>query len=152
MSEFLSGFHPEIDLKEKVLSTGIHVLEMAQTYNHPLEAIVFGGSYAQGRFKNNEDLDVDFRYGACDLNKIASFTQAVATQAYLEKGLGLHIRAHINRSGLAVALSKDNPFSGPVHIEQFSQLQLRNIYRKHPNSPFIALDHKVIDFWNLSFK
>ncbi|MFH0943449.1 MAG: hypothetical protein V1810_04740 [Candidatus Beckwithbacteria bacterium] len=79
MPEIQNRFHPEFSQRETVLSTGIHVLEIVSEERRPLEAIVFGGSYAQGKYKHSEDLDVDFYWGECDLINVVTFAQVVAT-------------------------------------------------------------------------
>lgn len=58
MPEFISKFHREVVCDDRVFSVSQHLLKMLVGSNTQVEAIVFGGSYAQGKFTETQDIEV----------------------------------------------------------------------------------------------
>ncbi len=61
----------------------------------------------------------------------------------------MHVRTHLGRDGTAITLHKSNAFAPPALVQTIPLDILKYVYRRHPNSPFIAKNNDAIAFWNL---
>lgn len=147
MSEFVSKFHPRRAEGNAVEAVSLNLFRILAGSNTGVEGIVFGGSYANGKFVLADDVDIDFLYETKP--ERSTFVQAVAMQAYSEHKLQMHVRTHIGRDGSAITLPKSNAFAPPALVQRIPLADLTYVYQRHRNSPFIAKNQDVIDFWHL---
>jgi hypothetical protein len=95
-----------------------------------VDGFSIGGSYANGRYRDADDIDVDLLLGInLDVLSMELISREIQRMAG-SSGLELHIRASL----ATIAI--------PEHMRV-------TLYEDHPDTPFVVRNQRVADAWGL---
>lgn len=98
---------------------------------HLFEGFAIGGSYANGRYKDGDDVDIDvFFDNYPDLAQNQMLLKELKRRFAVD-GLTAEVRAPLAKSAL------------PEHLR-------KSLYEPHPNTPFVVRNIQVANEWGLT--
>ena len=151
MKELFLGYHDKNHEQAYEIIPYLASKIFEKPFFDSVEAVVFGGSYAEGTFASQDDIDVDLVHTLIPAPATVANIHYYAFVLFKEFGYKLDIRASVDRQG--------NIFSGRSNLlKNFDtgkypggEAEIRQAYtQKHPRSPYVARNADAVKFWDLN--